>query len=69
MWLRHGVDVWHYECRMEGDLHDYIAEIVRNGEVYELNLSGQDVSRKKTFGSPSDLNAYLKSVGMEDLKV
>ncbi len=69
MWLRHGVDVWHYECQTVGDLHDFIAEIVRKGESYDFNLSTQDSPITKTFRSPIELNEYLASIGMETLKI
>ena len=56
--------MWHYECQIVGDLHDFIAEIVRKGETYEFNLSTQESPITKTFRSPNELNEYLKSVGM-----
>ena len=69
MWLRHGVDVWHFECQITGDLHDFLAEIVREGESYELKLSTQESPVSKTFRSPKELNEYLTSIGMETMNI
>ncbi len=69
MWLRHGVDMWHYECQIVGDLHDFIADIVRKGGSYDLNLSTQESPTTKTFRSTNELNEYLKSIGMEPLNI
>jgi len=61
--------VWHFECQTSGDLHDFIAEIVRKGESYELNISAQESPKAKTFRTSIELNEYLTSIGMDILDI
>lgn len=77
MWFRCGVDVWHLECRVGGEIdlaegrvkargHDFIASVKRSGDKLELLIPPSHV---KIFHSLEELNSYLKSLGLEELNL
>ena len=76
MWLRCGVDEWHLDCRVGGDLeldrsvatprnHDFIAAVTRKQDGrFELIISP---SYARVFDSKVALNDYLRALGLEGI--
>ena len=77
MWLRCGVDEWHLDCQMGGDVdldrstatpksHDFIAAVMRKDDGLELFIPP---SHTKVFDSNATLNGYLKALGVEEIGI
>ncbi len=79
MWLRCGVDEWHLDCRVGGDLdlnrsmattknHDFIAAVRRkeDDDRFEFFLPP---SYRKVFDSNVAFNDYLRALGLEEIGI
>ncbi|MFQ5941762.1 MAG: hypothetical protein ACE5KA_08720 [Nitrososphaerales archaeon] len=71
VWLRHGVDIWHLDCHLSDDKHDFIASVTRSKESFVLKIGSPSEQKmvKKSFTSITSLNEYLRVIGIEQLQL
>jgi hypothetical protein len=63
VWFRHGVDVWHHDCEVANEKHDFLVSVTRKGEGLELCIPRSNMS--KNFRATDELNSFLRLVGLE----
>jgi hypothetical protein len=77
LWLRCGVDEWHLDCQVGGEIdlnrsmvtsknHDFIAAVRRKDDRLELFISS---SYTRVFDSSAELNNYLRALGLEEISI
>ena len=77
MWFRCGIDVWHLDCQVGGEIdltlnkvtsknHDFIAAVRRKDDRLELFIPP---SYTRVFDSNTSLNSYLEDLGLEEISL
>ena len=71
MWLRHGINIWHFDCQLISEKHDFLASVKKIENGYELYIPSSDLEKelKKNIRSNQELNELLDALGLEKLNI
>ena len=71
MWLRHGINIWHFDCQVISEKHDYLASVTKNDNLYEVYIPSSEPEKalKKYIQSNHELNELLDALGIEKLNI